>query len=59
VNNGDDKWLPYRNTTGNIHEVLDAKWYQEFVIPSVTNTNKQFAIPIGMYIDASETVTYQ
>jgi Plavaka transposase len=59
VNNGDDKWHPFRNTTGNIHEVLDAKWYQEFVIPSVTNPNKQFAIPIGMYIDASETVTYQ
>jgi hypothetical protein len=29
------------------------------VVPTVTDTGKQLAVPIGLYIDASETVTYQ
>jgi hypothetical protein len=53
------KWSPYINESGTVFEVLDGKWYQQYVVPTITDTHTQFAIPIGLYIDASETVTYQ
>ena len=55
-----DRWLPYDNpNTNSIYEVLDGRWYKETVSKSITDSNKQFLIPIGLYIDESQTVTYQ
>jgi protoheme ferro-lyase len=43
----------------NVYEVLDEKWYQEYAIPLLQDSEKEFIVPIGFYIDALETVTYQ
>jgi hypothetical protein len=62
VNKGDNanRWLPYDNpNTNSTYEVLDGRWYKETVTKSITDSDKQFLIPIGLYIDESQTVTYQ
>jgi hypothetical protein len=48
-----------KKNSGTVYEVLDGYWYQQLVLPSITDPLKEFAIPIGLYIDPSETVTYQ
>jgi Plavaka transposase len=58
-NNPDEKWLPYKNNSGTVYETLDGKWYQDYVTKTNIDIHKNFVIPIGLYIDASETVTYQ
>jgi hypothetical protein len=58
-NKPEEKWLPYVNKKTIVYEVLDGKWYQEYAIPLIQDSEKEFIIPIGFYIDASETVTYQ
>jgi hypothetical protein len=58
--NPDDQWLPYKPVDPNkLYKTLDGSWYQKMVVTSITDTGKQLAVPIGLYIDASETVTYQ
>ena len=59
-NNPDKKWLPYEGRSdGRIFETLDGDWYQNYAKKTVIDPNKQFCVPIGLYIDASETVVYQ
>lgn len=52
------KWLPYNNIEGTMYEVLDGHWYQQYGRNCVKDATKEFCFPIGLYIDASETVTY-
>jgi hypothetical protein len=63
VNKEDDdserKWEPYDRIGDTVYEVLDGKWYQDYARIQVTDSSKEFSFPIGLYIDASETVTYQ
>ena len=44
---------------GLLFEVFDGDWYQSYAKKQVSNESKEFCCPIGLYIDASETVTYQ
>ena len=53
------KWLPYEKVDDEIFEVFDGDWYQSYAKKMIININKEFCCPIGLYIDASETVTYQ
>jgi hypothetical protein len=55
----DSKWKPYERNRNFMYEVLDGEWYQKYARMQVTYTNNQFSCPIGLYIDASETVVYQ
>ena len=60
TNNPNKKWLPYEGRSdGQIFETLDGAWYQNYAKKTVIDTTKQFCVPIGLYIDASETVVYQ
>jgi hypothetical protein len=53
------RWDPYECNGTTIYEVLDGKWYQDYAKKLVTDATKEFCVPIGLYIDASETVVYQ
>lgn len=56
----DKRWLPYEpSPNGTIFETLDGNWYQNYARNQITDPNRQFIIPIGCYIDASQCVTYQ
>ena len=58
--NPEVKWLPYDGRPdGRIFEVLDGDWYQNYAKKQLIDPTKQFCVPIGLYIDASETVVYQ
>jgi short subunit fatty acids transporter len=48
-----------RQDPSKLYVTTDGSWYQKIVVPAITDTGKQLAVPIGLYIDASETVTYQ
>jgi hypothetical protein len=54
------KWLPYnRQDPNTVFEVLDGNWYQQYARHLVKDPSTEFCVPIGLYIDASETVVYQ
>jgi hypothetical protein len=55
----DIKWKPYETNGKDIFEVLDGEWYQHYARKQVVDRSSQFCCPIGLYIDASETVVYQ
>jgi hypothetical protein len=60
VNIGDeDKWLPYNNTTGTMFEVFDGLWYQKYAKIMVKDPATEFCLTVALYVDTSETVTYQ
>jgi hypothetical protein len=58
-NDPESKWKPYVRTGNKTYEVLDGDWYQKYAKHLVTDYQTQFCCPIGLYIDASETVVYQ
>lgn len=53
------KWLPYKGNTTAMYEVLDGHWYQNYAKKQILNPSKEFCIPIGLYVDESQTVVYQ
>ena len=53
------KWLLYQNVGDFLFQVFDEDWYQSYARNMVTDLNNKFCFPIGINIDASETVTYQ
>jgi hypothetical protein len=55
----ESKWKPYNRVGNHIYEVLDGEWYQKYAKELITDYKTQFCCPIGLYIDASETVGYQ
>jgi len=57
-NDTEDKWRPYRNQDGLLYEVLDGNWYQNYGKNTVTDPTKEFCVPIGLYIDGSQTDKY-
>jgi hypothetical protein len=58
--NPNSKWLPYERKDPNaVFEVLDGNWYQKYARTLVQDPDSEFCVPIGLYIDASETVVYQ
>jgi hypothetical protein len=60
VTNHDKRWLPYESLKQNkFFETLDGDWYQNYARRQIKDENKQFIVPIGLYIDASQCVTYQ
>ena len=59
VDNPGAKWQPYSNTAGTIYEVLDGHWYQQYAKNLILDPQKEFCIPIGLYVDESQTVVYQ
>ena len=55
----ENKWKPYENHNSHIFEVMDGEWYQQYAKKQVIDYTTEFCFPIGLYIDASETVVYQ
>ena len=53
------KWLPYDQNNGSLYEVLDGHWYQNYAKNLIKHPGKEFCIPIGLYVDESQTVVYQ
>jgi hypothetical protein len=53
------KSLPYNNTAGTIFEVFDGLWYQKYAKLMVKDPATEFWLAVGLYVDKSETVTYQ
>jgi hypothetical protein len=55
----EDKWLQYNNAAGTMFEVFDRMWYQKYAKLMVKDPTTEFCLFAGLYVDKSETVTYQ